>query len=58
MLTKQLIKNPDAKIVETIEKLIKENDGHCPCLIIKNNDTICPCKTFREDNFCRCKLYI
>lgn len=34
--------NPD------IGKIVRDNDGYCPCMIEQNEDTLCPCKEFRE----------
>lgn len=50
------------KIINTINhakiaKLVKQNDGYCPCIIFKTKDSICPCKEFREQDIpgeCRC----
>lgn len=40
-----------------VTKLVKQNDGYCPCIIFKTKDSICPCKEFREQDIpgeCRC----
>lgn len=52
--------NEDEKHVEHVRKLLKENDGYCPCALLKNDDTKCMCKAFRtqvEDGYCHCMLY-
>ncbi len=50
------LKTEDAK---TIERLLKENGGYCPCSILENADTKCMCKKFREEKVgvCHCGLY-
>lgn len=48
------------KIIErdpSFKKLVEENDGYCPCLVMRNEDTKCMCKDFREQNHpgvCHC----
>ena len=48
------------KIIErdpSFRKLVEENDGYCPCLVLKNEDTKCMCKDFREQKHpgvCHC----
>ena len=48
------------KIIErdpSFRKLVEENDGYCPCLVMKNEDTKCMCKDFREQKHpgvCHC----
>lgn len=48
------------KIVErdpSFKKLVEENDGYCPCLVMRNEDTKCMCKDFREQKHpgvCHC----
>lgn len=57
----KIIKNPDVAIYEEITKVVKENNGYCPCELIKNNDTKCPCKIFREQNTdgeCHCGRFL
>lgn len=56
--------NEDRKIVEFIQKGLKEKGGYCPCRIEKNADTKCMCKEFREqikdpnfEGYCLCRLY-
>lgn len=53
--------NPDKEKAERIRKLVKENDGYCPCSLVKNEDTKCPCKEFLESQElgeCHCGLYV
>ena len=48
------------KIIErdpSFKKLVEENDGYCPCLVMRNEDTKCMCKDFREQKhpgICHC----
>lgn len=48
------------KIIErdsSFKKLVEENDGYCPCLVMRNEDTKCMCKDFREQKHpgvCHC----
>lgn len=48
------------KIIErdpSFRKLVEENDGYCPCLVMRNEDTKCMCKDFREQKHpgvCHC----
>lgn len=37
---------------------IKYGAPYCPCLNNHNEDTICPCKYMREQQACRCGLYV
>lgn len=52
--------NPNEKIVMGIEKGLKRCNGHCPCCnkYKGTDDDICPCKTYREEDYCCCNLYI
>lgn len=52
--------NQDKEHVEKIRKLLKTNDGYCPCVLVKNADTKCMCKEFieQEEGPCHCGLYI
>jgi hypothetical protein len=50
--------------IKNFKKLIKDNNGHCPCTILENNDTKCMCLAFRNKiwdcNYvgtCDCGLY-
>ena len=61
----KIILNPDPAIVEEVRRLVKENDGYCPCALVKDTNTKCMCKDFRDkisdENFsgeCHCGLYI
>lgn len=59
----KVITNPDKKLVAEIRAKIKENNGHCACVISFNNDNKCICKEFREQidrgepGECCCGLY-
>ena len=51
--------NPNEKIVKSITKAIKRNEGLCPCVhsnIVR--DLHCPCSDYREEDKCCCQLYI
>ena len=56
--------NPDKELVAEIRAKIKENNGHCACVISFNEDNKCICKEFREQidrgetGECHCGLYI
>ena len=45
---------------EKIRKLIRDNNGYCPCRLVRNDDTKCICKEFleQEEGECHCGLYI
>lgn len=43
---------------ESIEGMMKNNGGYCPCLKEQTPDTICPCKVFRETGICKCGYFI
>ena len=48
--------NPNPKIVESIVKRIKLNNGECPC----HNESVdkhCPCTDYRENYNCHGGLY-
>lgn len=49
--------NPNDKIVNSIFKRVKNNNGECPC---HNNsiDKKCPCSDYRDNDICHCGLYI
>ena len=56
--------NPDAKIVEQIQKGLREKGGYCPCRLQKTEDTKCMCLEFRNqikdpefEGYCHCMLY-
>lgn len=48
------------KIIErdpSFKRLVEENDGYCPCLVLRNEDTKCMCEDFREQKHpgvCHC----
>ena len=51
--------NPNQKIVSNITRLIKNNNGMCPCAHPENDgDLHCPCESYRLRDKCCCKLYI
>ena len=51
--------NPNDKIVKSITKAIKRNDGNCPCVHTEPcEDLVCPCSDYREKDKCCCQLYI
>ena len=55
--------NPDKQLVEEIRAKIKENNGHCACVVNFTPETVCMCKAFRdqiergEEGECHCQLY-
>lgn len=52
--------NPDKEIVKEVRKVLRENNGYCPCALEQTEDTKCMCKEFREmeSGECHCGLYI
>lgn len=52
--------NPKDQLVNGILKLCEENDGECPCPNSGKTleDRLCPCKEYRENDRCRCTLYV
>lgn len=62
----KIIKNKDTKLVEEIDKKLKENKkkygyAYCPCSLVRNEDTICMCKEFVESTEpgpCHCGKYV
>lgn len=57
----QIKTNPDKEHVDKIRKLLKANDGYCPCVLGKSPETKCMCKEFleaTEPGPCHCGLYI
>ena len=52
--------NPNEKLVNSITKRIKLNNGECPCNQpdVETEDKICPCKKYREEQYCCCSLYV
>jgi ferredoxin-thioredoxin reductase catalytic subunit len=59
----KVVVNPDKELVAEIRAKIKENNGHCACVVSFNEDNKCICKTFREQidrgeaGECHCGLY-
>ena len=49
--------NPNDKVVNSILKMVENNDGKCPCY---NDcvDTTCPCEAYRLKDICHCGLYL
>lgn len=49
--------NPKDKVVNSILKMVENNEGKCPCY---NDcvDTKCPCESYRLKDVCHCGLYI
>ena len=49
----------DKEFVAEMRKAIKENGGHCPCMLERTDDTLCMCKEFRDmdEGTCHCGLY-
>lgn len=56
----RIIQNPDKEYAREVKKMLKANNGYCPCSLEKNEDTKCMCKAFREmdEGMCHCGLYI
>lgn len=53
--------NADKNHVNKIRKMLKANNGYCPCVLIKDETTKCMCKEFVEEieeGPCHCGLYI
>lgn len=52
--------NPNEKVVNAILKRVEKNDGECPCVNPgeTHEDRLCPCKSYVEDDYCCCKLYV
>ena len=56
--------NPDKDFVKEVRAKIKENNGHCACVVTFNADNKCMCKAFKdqvargEAGECHCGLYI
>lgn len=50
--------NNDKEIVKLIREGLKRNNNFCPCEIEKTEDTKCMCKIMREQNICKCGLFI
>jgi len=60
----RVIRNPDEEYAREIRKILKANNGYCPCAVSKNEDTKCRCKEFRdqiergEPGACHCGLWL
>lgn len=56
----KIILNPDEEEAKRIQRVVKENDGYCPCRLIRTEDTKCICKEFKEqeEGYCHCGLYL
>lgn len=60
----KVVTNSDKELVKEIREKIKENNGHCACVVSFNSDNKCICKEFREQiekgepGECHCGLYI
>lgn len=59
----KMMLNPDAYVVLLVKGKLEKNkktfgEPYCPCQTPMSKDTICPCKYYREDNACRCGLYV
>ena len=54
------ILNSNDKVVNAILKRVEKNDGECPCANPgkTKEDRTCPCRSYVEDDYCCCKLYI
>lgn len=54
------ILNPNEKVVNAVLKRVEKNDGECPCVNPgeTREDRLCPCKSYVEDDYCCCKLYV
>ena len=51
--------NPDDKIVNSIIRALKRNDGHCPCSHPeREGHDQCPCHEYIANGKCYCRLYI
>jgi ferredoxin-thioredoxin reductase catalytic subunit len=53
--------NPNDKIVNAILNRCEINNGYCPCVHEEVDDiekTKCPCVEYREEDHCRCNLYV
>lgn len=49
--------NPNDKTVNSIIRMIENNDGKCPCHNT-SADKECPCSNYREKDICECGLYL
>lgn len=56
--------NPDSRMVERMQEVMKKNGGYCPCRLQHTPENICICEEFRRqiadpdfEGFCHCQLY-
>ena len=60
----RIIRNPDDEYEKEVKKMIKDNNGYCPCKLVKTKDTKCKCKDFRDqveagvEGSCHCGFWI
>jgi len=56
---KNMMINPDLKVVKGIIKGLRRFNNFCPCRVDKTDeDNLCMCKDARENNNCCCKIFI
>ena len=59
----KVVTNPDKDFVKEIRNKIKENNGHCACVIKFDDSNICMCEEFKQQikneeiGECHCGLY-
>lgn len=48
------------KLIDLMLEGLTKTEGQCPCVpkYARTDDTICPCKSMREENICKCGLFI
>ena len=51
------ILNPNDKVVNSILKMVENNDGKCPCHNT-SAEKECPCSNYRLHDLCECGLYV
>ena len=63
-LPKNVRLNPNAKVVERLQEVMKNNGGYCPCRIQRTEESKCICDEFKKQiadenftGFCHCQLY-
>ena len=49
--------NPDDRVVNSILRMVENNDGRCPCHNT-SAETECPCSNYRLHDLCECGLYV
>lgn len=56
--------NPDCKVVERLQEVMRKNGGYCPCRIQRIPENICICSEFKAQiadpefkGYCHCHLY-